>query len=84
MNVNELIAKLQAVPEKDREHTYVVTSCDSEGNSYTLLDDLSIDALTSGLSDPSHDMMVLLKEDYEDLPEEDVVSLHKAIVLWPM
>lgn len=84
MNVNELISKLQSVPEKDRDTTYVVTSSDAEGNGYTLLDDVSLDALTSGLSDPSHDMMVLLEEDYNDLPEEDVESLHKAMVLWPM
>lgn len=84
MNVKQLIEKLQTIPEKDRDTTYVVTSNDEEGNVYSLLDDISTDALASGLSDPSHDMMVLLKEDYEDLLDEDVESLHKAIVLWSM
>lgn len=84
MNVNQLIERLQAIPEKDREETYVITSSDPEGNTFRLLDDVSFDALASGLSDSSHDMMVLLEEDYDDLPEEDVESLHKAIVLWPV
>lgn len=84
MNVNDLIEKLQTVPEDQRDSTYVLVSSDAEGNTITLLDDLSTDVLFSGLSDSSHDMMVLLEEDYNDLPEEDVESLHNAIVLWPI
>lgn len=84
MNVKQLIEKLELVPEKDRERTYIVSSSDSEGNIYRLLEDVSLDALTSGLTTSPHDMIVLLEEDYDDLPEEDLNSLHKAIVLWPI
>lgn len=79
MNVKELVELLGDLPQD----ALVVVSSDAEGNSFSLLEDISSNALSSGLSDSPHDMMVLFEGDYEDLPSEDVETLHPTIVIWP-
>lgn len=79
MNVKELVELLGDLPQD----ALVVVSSDDAGNSFSLLEDISSNALSSGLSDSPHDMMVLFEGDYEDLPSEDVETLHPTIVIWP-
>ncbi len=69
MNIKTLIARLEQLPES---HT-VLLSSDSEGNRYSVCDDLGVVAV----ADASNGSNVELTED----EEEDDVSY--AVVLWP-